>query len=181
MKKMKREFQKIISIIKKIHKSTYFLLSLSGFSLLFLVEYFRREMLPNLTLQQHAEMSKGIGFNNLEVLIGVLSLFLLTLTPIILSEKEKISKGLLLPISIIVSLIFSYIGFNQSIMEKRIVTLLIVSLYILIFSLFIVVREFINLLLNWMITDEKNDKLDIKKLTFVWGIIVVIFGWLISK
>lgn len=156
-----------------------FAISMSGFLSLYFVNYLTFIILPfykkaltghDTKLEfvfNHLSMSSITVFS-ISLLISVIALILIPLAVKGINDYDK-TIGLLA----CVLTFFLFFEFVISISAEKITGQFIFILWFLFFVIFLQLERISKSIYRWLLTDTDN-KFDIAKLTFVWGIIVAI-------
>lgn len=180
---LKLKLEKAGSIMRKLSKVIIPLVGVSGTLTLIIINVIRDVLLPKIDETKLEKLSAHLVLvSKLEVFIALLSLVFIVLTPIVLDKSNKVSLQLILALSTLFSIVFVWIGLLQSIIFQRTTNLLLLALFIFIICLSFLVKKMVMIIYEWLQTKEQNsEKFDIAKLTFIWGIIALFLGWLISR
>lgn len=154
-----------------------FSLLISTFLTAFLVGRLRK-ILPYITLKVEEMKSVEIKVTNLEYILLIIGVLLILLIPVILMFLDKEKKYLKI-IFFVVICANAFVVFVNLWNVLEISEYLVLSLFLLVWS---IIYMIIELLINtykwlWISKDDKDKKqIDVAKLTFIWAIIIFIYG-----
>ena len=154
-----------------------FSLLISTFLTAFLVGRLRK-ILPYIISKAKEIESVELKVTDLEYILLIIGFLLILLIPVILMFLDKEKKYLKI-ISFVAICVNAFVVFVNLWNVLEISEYLVLSLFLLVWSIIYIIIE---LLINtykwlWISKDDKDSKqIDVAKLTFIWAIIIFIYG-----
>lgn len=178
MKVTEYSLSKTRFIIEKFGSKFVFSLGLGGLASLYIVEFFKMKILPNLI--SFNEISKFLAENNIfdigtmEVLIFIVSMVSIISAPLLSVNDSQNNYNV---VGLIVLIFIEIISVLSICARHKIGYLFIISTTI--FSVYLVwlLIDILKIAYSWTKIDksEKN-QIDVTKLTFIWTVIVFLVG-----
>ena len=170
-------FRKIFSskIVKFIKEDLAFIIlsfGIGSISYFYLINYLQRNIFDK--VKSYLENVDNININIIQVNnIGylVVGFIFIVLSVLFLNKSEKTKSLILL---FIFSIVLGMIGITAVVIsQNKLFIFSIVLLISMVILMYILINVFRNIY-NWL----KIDKIDVAKLTFVWGIIIFLYSLL---
>lgn len=181
-RELDRLFRKILEnkIIKYIKQDlSYLLLSfgLGSITYFYLINYLQRNIIgkvkDKLEVIINTDNVDSLLINNIDYLL--IGLIMIILSILFINKSEKTKNLILL---FITSIVFLAVGIIAIVILKNNILFSILSLLSIIVLIYVLINVLKNIY-SWLKVDKnKDNQIDVAKLTFIWGIIIFLYSLL---